>query len=226
MSFIKKGFSALGKLLTVMVLAAAFCAGAVFVVYRSLQGEEVKVPEVVGKNFVETERELEALGLKVKKRADRYSEEQPDTILEQLPRPGETVKTGQLILVVTAKKNPDGEEKPATLQKGNQPVQDDTEKIEELISDKPKKKTNANTNANTNKKKSSTTRDVIGDNSNSNSNTAGNDNKSGTDAANKEKKDDKKDDATPKPNPPANTAKPPASKTPATSGDTRPRRNP
>lgn len=221
MSFIKKGVSAIGKLLTVIALAAAFTAGMVFVVYRSLQGEEITVPEIVGKNFVETERELEALGLKVKKRADRYSEESPDTILEQLPRPGDTVKTGQLILVVTAKRNPDGEEKPATIQKGNQTIADDSEKIEELISDKPKKK-QSNTNA-SNKKKAATSRDVIANVSNSNASPS--DNKNSSDAP-KETPKEKKEDAAPKPSTPANTVKPPPARTPATSGDTRPRRNP
>jgi hypothetical protein len=224
-SFIKKGFSALGKLLTVIILAAAFTGGMVYVVFRSLQGQEVNVPEIVGKNYDQTERELEALGLKVKRRAYRYSEEAPDTILEQLPRPGDTVKTGQLILVVTAKRNPDGEEKPATIQKGNQPVEDDSEKIEELISDKPKKKA-ANSNTATNKKKSSTTRDVITDNSNAA--TSGNSNKSPADAdkdAPKDKKDDS-DGPSARPSAPANTSKSPAGKTPAGGGDTRPRRNP
>lgn len=211
--------------MTVVALAAAFTIGMVYVVYRSLQGEEIKVPEIVGKNFVEIERELEALGLRVKKRADRYSEEAPDTILEQLPRPGETVKTGQLILVVTAKRNPDGEEKPATLQKGNQAIEDDSEKIEELISDKPKKK---QSNANTSKKKSSTTRDVLSNNSNANSDDSpadSKDDKKPTESNKEGTREKKPDGAAPK-TAPANTAKPPAStKTPA-DGDTRSRRVP
>ncbi|HNQ15723.1 MAG TPA: PASTA domain-containing protein, partial [Pyrinomonadaceae bacterium] len=83
MSFIRKSASAIGKLLTVILLGTAFTAGLVGVVYMSLQGTEVKVPEIVGKNFDESERELEGLGLRIKKRADRYSEEAPNTILEQ-----------------------------------------------------------------------------------------------------------------------------------------------
>ncbi len=222
MSFISKIGSALGKLLIVATLAVAFLFGMGFVVYRSLQGSEIIVPEIVGKNFAESERELEALGLRIKKRADRYSEELPNTVLEQLPKPGDTVKTGQLILVVTSKPNPEGDEKPTTIKKGNVPVEDDSDKIEELISDKPKKKTNSNVN--TNKKKASTSRDVIKDNSNSN--TSGSNNSS-SDSNNNSTKDNR-DGATPPaktPNP-AGTPKPTTNKTPATSGETRPRRNP
>lgn len=226
MSFIKKIGSALGKLLIVATLAAAFLVGMVYVVYRSLQGTEITVPEIVGKNYAESERELEGLGLKIKKRADRYSEEAPNTVLEQLPKPGDTVKTGQLILVVTSKPNPEGDEKPTTLKKGNQSIEeDDTKKIEELISDQPKKKSNSNTN--TNRKKSSTTRDVIKDNTNSDSNTATNNNKSTTETNNNSTKENKNGATPPAKTPnPVGTPKPTTIKTPPTSGDTRPRRNP
>lgn len=224
MSFVKKIGSALGKLLIVVTLLAAFGVGMVYVVYRSLQGEEITVPEIVGKNAEETERELAALGLKVKKRAERYSEEAPNTILEQLPKAGDTVKTGQLILIVTSKPNPEGDEKPTTLKKGNTSIdEDDTEKIEELISDKPKKKSNSNTNSN--KKKGSTTRDVIKDNSNSDSNSTNNNSSSDS---NKDSKKDNNNGATPPaktPNPNA-SPKPATNKTPATSGEVRPRKTP
>jgi len=169
MSVIKKGASAFGKLFIVVALAAAFLAGMAGVVYMSLQGEEMKVPEIVGKDFVESEKELAALGLQIKKRADRYSTEKPNTILEQMPKPGETVKTGQRILVVTSKTNPEGEEAPAVIKKDGED-EDDSEEIEELISDKPKKSNKTNQNSNSNKKKAATTRDVIKDKSNSNSN--------------------------------------------------------
>ena len=192
MSVIKKSASALGKLFIVIVLATAFLAGMTGVVYMSLKGDVMQVPEIVGKDFVESEKELAHLGLKIKKRADRYSTEKPNTVLEQLPKPGETVKTGQMILVVTSKTNPEGEEAPVTIKK-NTNEEDDSEKIEELISDKPKKANKNNQNANSNKKKSSTTRDVIKDKSNSDSNSSGNgnsNNSAGNDnsAANKSNK--------------------------------------
>lgn len=170
MSFIKKGASAFGKLLIVIVLAGTFIVGMASVVYMSLQGKEMKVPDIAGKDFNESEKELTAMGLRIKKRADRYSTEKPNVVLEQLPKAGDTVKTGQMILVVTSKTNPEGSEAPTTIKKNVDDL-DDTEKIEELISDKPKKP-KANTNANSNKKKASTTRDVESDNSNANSNSA------------------------------------------------------
>ncbi|MET0753006.1 MAG: PASTA domain-containing protein, partial [Pyrinomonadaceae bacterium] len=181
MSFIKKSTSAIGKLILVVMLAATFLVGMVGVVYMSLQGEAIKVPEIIGKDFVDSEKELTQLGLRIKKRADRYSEEKPNTILEQLPKPGDTVKTGQMILVVTSKSNPEGEEKPATIKKSTD--EDDTEKIEELISDKPKaKKTNSNTNT---KKKSSTTRDVLSNNSTNSNSSDGNSSNSNSSNSNK-----------------------------------------
>ena len=113
----------------------------------------MKVPDIVGKDLNVSEKELAALGLKIKKRADRVSSEPINTVIEQLPKPGETVKTGQMILVVVSKAVPDREDTPSTLKDLDS---DDTEEIEEMISDKPKKtKTNSNT-----KKKADTTRDV------------------------------------------------------------------
>jgi len=166
MSIISKGFSALGKLVTVVILLAAFAGGMVGVVYMSLAGAEIKVPEIVGKDFVESEKELAALGLKIRKRADRVSGDQINTVLEQLPKAGETVKTGQWISVVVSKAGQVNEEPtPSSLK--NDIETDDSEKIEEMISDKPKKKTNSNTN----KKKADTTRDVIANTSSSNTGT-------------------------------------------------------
>lgn len=166
MSIISKSFSALGKLAVVGALLAAFMGGMAGVVYMSLSGSEIKVPEIVGKDFVESEKELAALGLKIRKRADRVSEEQMNTVLEQLPKAGETVKTGQWISVVVSKAGATSEEAPSSLKKDINT--DDSEKIEEMISDKPKKKTNSNTN----KKKADTTRDVIANTATSTSNSA------------------------------------------------------
>lgn len=180
-----------------MLLLAAFLGGMAGVVYMSLSGEEIKVPEITGKDFADSEKELAALGLKIKRRADRSSTEKMNTVLEQLPKAGETVKTGQLILVVVSKAGIEGEEVPKSLKKDLE--SDDAEKIEEMISDKPKKpKTNTNTNA---KKKADTTRDVIGNESNSN-----------TDNSNSKEGDSKKDPIEPGDKTNKNTATAPAMK--------------
>jgi beta-lactam-binding protein with PASTA domain len=211
-----------------MTLAATFLVGMGGVVYMSLQGDEIKVPEIVGKDFAESERELAALGLKIKKRADRFSTEKLNTVLEQLPKPGETVKTGQMILVVTSKTNPEGDEAPVTIKKIGQEEEEDKEKIEEMISDKPKKSNKTNTNSASNKKKADTKRDVIAnktdDNSNSNSAANGNSNKNAAPpAGNSADKNNKNTTATPN-NKPASPAAPAAK--PPTGGDLRPRTTP
>ena len=239
MSFIQKGASAFGKLIIVVALAATFAVGLVGVVYISLQGQEIKVPDLVGKDFTASEEELASLGLRIKKRADRLSSEKPNTVLEQLPKAGETVKTGQMILVVRSKFDPNAEEdKPATLKQDDD--EDDSAKIEELISDKPKvsKKT-----TNSNKKKTSTTRDVIANtstddsaDSNSNKSSDSNDNsskgnknssttpsnKSTAPADTKKESDAKKNSDTKKS---AETDKPKPAKSPG-GGDIRPRKTP
>jgi beta-lactam-binding protein with PASTA domain len=163
-SFFQRSFSAIGKLAALAILLAVFITGMVGVVYMGLQGSEIKVPDMTGKNFTESEQELASLGLKIKKRADRVSQDPPNTIIEQLPKPGETVKTGQMIYVVTSKVGIAGEEPLPAVKKTEE---DDSSKIEEMISDKPKK---PKSKSNTNKRKADTTRDVLADNSNSNSN--------------------------------------------------------
>jgi hypothetical protein len=157
MSLINSGLNSIGKLLMLVALLAAFLASMAGVVFMSLSGTEIKVPELTGKDFSESERELAALGLKIKRRADRPSAEKLNTVLEQLPRAGETVKTGQLILVVVSKAGLDADTPKSLIEDIES---DDTKKIEEMISDKPKKP-KASSNSNTAKKTADTKRDVI-----------------------------------------------------------------
>lgn len=163
------------------MLLGAFLLGLGVVVYMSLQGSEIQVPEITGKNLGDSEKELASLGLKIKKRADRVSAEDPGTVIEQLPKAGETVKTGQLILVVTSKGPGEGGT-PPSLKTSDE---DDSEKIEEMISDKPKK---PKANANTSRKKADTTRDVNAAPSNSNSDSSS-DTNSNSSSTNSNKKD-------------------------------------
>jgi hypothetical protein len=164
---VNAGLSALTKLAIVAVLVVAFLFGMATVVVMSLQGSVVQVPEIVGKNLADGKAELASLGLKIQVRASRPTTDAPDTVLEQLPRPGETVKTGQLIVVVTSKPTAQPDETPSTLKKSIE--EDDTETIENMISDKPKKKSNSNSNSN--KKKADTTRDVLGNSTTSDTTT-------------------------------------------------------
>lgn len=175
MSSANSGVSAIGRLLTVVLLLGLFLFGMVGVVYMSLQGNELKVPEITGKDINDGEKELALLGLKLHKKAERTSAEPPGTVIEQLPKPGETVKTGQRIIVVTSKGGGD----PAVPDSLKKSDEDDSEKIEEMISDKPKK---SRSNSNSNKKKADTARDVEGETANSNSNSSNsNSSETGTD---------------------------------------------
>jgi hypothetical protein len=224
MGFVKTGASALGKLLMMAVLAAAFVVGMVGVVWLSLRGEEIKVPEIVGKDFNESEKELAALGLKIKRRSYRYSEEKPNTVIEQAPKAGDTVKTGHQILVVVAQGNPEGTEAPAPLKK------DDKDDVESLDSNTDKPKT---TNKNANVKKPEKTRDVISNKANKNANTGNsNGNSENSNSKSNSNSSDNKNSTTPSTNKSSNPATPgktpqpkPNDKPPA-AGDTRNRRTP
>ena len=215
MSIVSSGFLAIGRLAALGLLAGAFLLGLVGVVYMSLQGSEVKVPEITGKDFLESEKELALLGLKIKKRADRASTEKPNTVIEQLPKADETVKTGQLILVVISKGAVEGDEKPPTFKNTNE--EDDTEKIEEMIDDKPKK---PKANSNTNRKKVDTAKDVNANSSETNSNS------NSADSNSNKKVPGSNNNSTVKPNkngqsPAAN--RPPNSTTKQPSGESRPK---
>lgn len=223
MGLLKTGASALGKLIMVVLLGAAFLVGMGGVVWLSLRGEEIKVPEIVGKDFNESEKELASLGLKIKRRSYRYSEEKPNTVIEQAPKAGDTVKTGHQILVVVAQGNPEGTEAPAPLKK------DDKDDVESLDSNTEKPKTS---NKNANVKKPEKTRDVISNKANKNANTGNtNSNSSNTNSnSNSSNSKDNKNSTTPVTNKSPNPAKTPAVKPnndkPPSSGDTRNRRTP
>lgn len=229
MNLFNLGMRSIGRLLFLAGMLCAFLFGMAAVVYMSLSGEEVRVPELVGRDFVESEKELAALGLKIKKRADRPSTEKINTILDQLPRPGETVKTGQMILVVVSKAGLTQDERPDSLKKDIE--EDDTKKIEEMISDKPKRqRTNTNTNANANGNVSSTpkvadTARDVGSNSTTSSDTSAGEgpvrgdesNRRETPAANSTERPNRNTAPTATPRPQSS----PAGARPA--GDTRPR---
>ena len=159
MGFVKAGASAIGRLLIIASLAGTFAVGMIGVFYLSLTGEEIKIPKIVGKNFNAGQDELVSNGLRIKKIATRYSEEKPNTILEQRPRAGTPAKTGLIISVVVSKENPDATEAPADVKEDDDDAADDIEELPELKTDKPKKR------ARKRKKPSSKTRDVIEDKS-------------------------------------------------------------
>ncbi len=95
---------ALGRLGVVALSATLFVVGIGAAVYLSLRSPEVNVPKVVGNDRFSAEDALGQAGLNMRVRASRYSPNaKADTILDQNPRAGETVKAGQTIAVVVSR---------------------------------------------------------------------------------------------------------------------------
>jgi hypothetical protein len=172
-SFLQSGLSVIGKLTVIIILLGAFLFGLGGTLYMALRSPEVKVPEIVGKDALESEKTLESLGLKMRRRTTRFSEEKPNTILEQSPLAGENVKTGQTVAVVVSRAEAEGDEKPAEVKKetvDTAPKPD--EPVSEVDKSRQKRKAanaNANKNANKNGNSNSSNRST-NVNSNSNSN--------------------------------------------------------
>lgn len=218
----KNSLSAIGRLITVIALAGTFMVGLFGVVYLQLRGEEIKIPKVVGKNFNDGKDELVSNGLRIKKIASRYSNEPPNTILEQRPKAGTVAKTGLMISVVVSEKNPDGSEVPVDVKDDEEAIEE-IEALPELKTDKTKKK------ASTKPKPDTKSRDVIKKDSDktkdsktktSDDKKAGDD-KPANDGGDDKKNDGKKDDKTTTPKPPEKPKN--DDKKPTTGGDSRPR---
>src|SRR6185436_11758252 len=91
-------------------IAVVFLFGVATTVYLSLRSPEVKVPDIVGKDRFEAERILGEADLKFRVRSSRPSNEtKPDTVLFQLPRAGEVVKTGQTVAMDISRAAKEGE---------------------------------------------------------------------------------------------------------------------
>ncbi len=158
MSFLDNGFSIVGRLSVILILLGAFFFGLGGTLFMALRSPEVQVPQVVGKDKLEGEKELEAMGLKIRQRATRFSQEKPNTILEQSPLAGENVKAGQTIAVVVSRAQAEGDEKPAEVKKEtvNDNTNTGTEEVSEVEKSRQKRKAanaNKNINANVNKNK-------------------------------------------------------------------------
>ncbi|HEX6046628.1 MAG TPA: PASTA domain-containing protein [Pyrinomonadaceae bacterium] len=147
-----------------IAIAVVFLFGVATTVYLSLRSPEVKVPDVVGKDRFEAEKILEEADLKYRVRASRPSNQtKPDTVLFQLPRAGEVVKTGQTVAMDISRPAKAGES-PETVTPADEPSENrNTNASANANENKPKKPKprntnenanangNANTNANTNR---------------------------------------------------------------------------
>lgn len=159
--------SVAGKLATLAGIAVAFFFALVGTVYLSLRSPEVKVPEVVGKSLAEAESALEQSGLNVRTRARRYSNEvKPDTVLDQAPRAGETVKAGQTVAIVVSRAEAKEGESSVSVKRAEE------NKNENANQNESASVGNANGNKNENKPKRAANRNRNTNNANANA-TAG-----------------------------------------------------
>jgi hypothetical protein len=144
----------------VIAIAIAFIFGVGSTVYLSLRSPEVTVPNVVGKDRFEAEKILADADLNFRVRAARPSTEaKPDTVLFQLPRPGEVVKAGQTVAMDISRPAKQGETPEVV-----KPAEESTENR------------NTNTGANENRPRRNRNKNA-NDNANGNANSNGNANR-------------------------------------------------
>lgn len=177
--------SVVGKFTVVLLLLIAFSSGLGVVLYLALRSPEVKVPEIVGKDYSDGEKDLALLELKIRKRTDRFSQEKPNTILEQIPLPGDTVKAGQTISVVISRAQAEGDEKPAEVKKETADKDKPKGVDEPTEVDKARaKRKAANKNINANKNANGNLNSNSAANSNANSGSGGNNNSGNSNVGN------------------------------------------
>ena len=158
MSVVTRILSVFRSIAIVLAIGIVFLFGVATTVYLSLRSPEVKVPDVVGKNRFDAEKILADADLKFRVRATRPSTEaQPDTVMFQLPRAGEVVKTGQTVAMDISRLAKAGESS------------------ESVTPDEPAENRNSNSAANTNENKPKRPKPR---NTNENANANGNTNKS------------------------------------------------
>ena len=161
MSLVARIVSIFRSVAIVIAIAVVFLFGVATTVYLSLRSPEVKVPDVVGKDRFEAEKILADADLKFRVRATRPSNQaKPDTVIFQLPRPGEVVKTGQTVAMDISRAAKEGESP------------------ENVTPDEPSENRNTNTAANNNENKPKKPR-PRNTNENANGNTNANGNKNG-----------------------------------------------
>jgi hypothetical protein len=178
MGVANQALSALRRMGLVILIAIAFLFGLATTVYLSLRSPEVRVPEVVGKDRFEAERILANADLNYRVRATRPSNRvQADTVLFQLPRAGEVVKTGQTVAMDISRAAKQGEtaeavvnDKKASDEKALENRNPNTsEAAKNDNANKPKRIKNANKNANENSNANASRPRIVTNTANANS---------------------------------------------------------
>jgi hypothetical protein len=166
----------------VIAIAVVFFFGVATTVYLSLRSPEVKVPDVVGKDRFEAERILAEADLKFRVRATRPNNQaKPDTVLFQLPRAGQVVKTGQTVAMDISRATREGET-PESIT----PEEPSENRNVSTNEDRPRRPRTRNTNENTNVTGNANSKRNVNNskrNANSNTNRAANINRPNANAA-------------------------------------------
>ena len=90
----------LRRVAVLLLLVAVFSLSALTVVYWTLRGRTVEVPNVISYEESEAQDRLEDDGLIMRVRSRTPHEEIPaGRVCDQSPRPGTTVKSGQIVRV-------------------------------------------------------------------------------------------------------------------------------
>ncbi len=150
MSLVARLTSIFRSIAIVIAIAVVFLFGVATTVYLSLRSPEVKVPDVIGKDRFEAERILADADLKFRVRSTRPSNQaKPDTVLFQLPRPGEVVKTGQTVAMDISRATKEGES-PENVTPDEPADNRNTNSAANNNENKPRKPRPRNTNENAN----------------------------------------------------------------------------
>src|ERR1044072_4955821 len=162
--------SAVRRVVVVIAIAIVFVFGLASTVFLSLRSPEVTVPDVVGKDRFEAERVLGASGLNFRVRSTRPSNQmQADTVMFQLPRAGEVVKTGQTVAMDISRSVKAGEASEAVVPEKT-PEEKSTSQSDTANDNKPKRPKNANTNKNENDNANTANRNANANRSTANKN--------------------------------------------------------
>ncbi len=166
----------------VILIAIAFLFGLATTVYLSLRSPEVTVPEVVGNDRFEAERILGEADLNFRVRATRPSNQvKADTVLFQMPRAGEVVKTGQTVAMDISRAAKEGEASEAVVNDKKPSEEKALENLNTNTSEpaknanqsKPRRNKNTNKNGNENSNANASRARTVTNTANANSGGAG-----------------------------------------------------
>ena len=150
MSLATRILSIFRSIAIVIAIGLVFLFGVATTVYLSLRSPEVKVPDIVGKDRFEAEKILGQADLKFRVRSTRpTNESKPDTVLFQLPRAGEVVKTGRTVAMDISRAAKEGET-PETVTPDEPTDNRNTNSASNTNENKPRRPKPKNTNDNAN----------------------------------------------------------------------------